>query len=189
MRGWIVLAAVLLLLFLLGQLRLGAVGEYGPGGAGAWFRAGPVRIRLYPRRRSGPSKKEKAPKPGKEHPAGEARGGGLLELMKELLPLALEAAGCFRRRLRVDQLELKLTIGAADPIWTGQRPAGKHLAAPDRGVPCGGGPGPGGGGLHRGGPGADGAGVPVPEAVSAPVAGAALRPAGPEYLCEPSKSA
>ena len=76
MRGWIVLAAVLLLLFLLGQLRLGAVGEYGPGGAGAWFRAGPVRIRLYPRRRSGPSKKEKAPKPGKEHPAGEARGGG-----------------------------------------------------------------------------------------------------------------
>ena len=93
MRGWIVLAAVLLLLFLLGQLRLGAVGEYGPGGAGAWFRAGPVRIRLYPRRRSGPSKKEKAPKPGKEHPAGEARGGGLLELMKEL----------------------KLTIGAADP--------------------------------------------------------------------------
>ena len=115
MRGWIVLAAVLLLLFLLGQLRLGAVGEYGPGGAGAWFRAGPVRIRLYPRRRSGPSKKEKAPKPGKEHPAGEARGGGLLELMKELLPLALEAAGCFRRRLRVDQLELKLTIGAADP--------------------------------------------------------------------------
>ena len=40
MRGWIVLAAVLLLLFLLGQLRLGAVGEYGPGGAGAWFRRG-----------------------------------------------------------------------------------------------------------------------------------------------------
>ena len=96
MRGWIVLAAVLLLLFLLGQLRLGAVGEYGPGGAGAWFRAGPVRIRLYPRRRSGPSKKEKAPKPGKEHPAGEACGGGLLELMKELLPLALEAAGCLQ---------------------------------------------------------------------------------------------
>ena len=50
---------------------------------------------------------------GIETPSG--RGGGLLELMKELLPLALEAAGCFRRRLRVDQLELKLTIGAADP--------------------------------------------------------------------------
>ena len=192
MRGWIVLAAVLLLLFLLGQLRLGAVGEYGPGGAGAWFRAGPVRIRLYPRRRSGPSKKEKAPKPGKEHPAGEACGGGLLELMKELLPLALEAAGCFRRRLRAGAEAHHRRGGPrrrSYPIWTGQRPAGKHLAAPDRGVPCGGGPGSGGGGLHRGGPGADGAGVPVPEAVSAPVAGAALRPAGPEYLCEPSKSA
>ena len=59
-------------------------------------------------------KKEKAPKPGRST-LREARGGGLLELMKELLPLALEAAGCFRRRLRVDQLELKLTIGAADP--------------------------------------------------------------------------
>ena len=81
MRGWNVTASLLLLLFLLGQLRLGAVGEHGPGGAGAWFRAGPVRIRLYPRRRSGPSKKEKAPKPGKEHPAGEVRGGGLLDLM------------------------------------------------------------------------------------------------------------
>ena len=55
MRGWIVLAAVLLLLFLLGQLRLGAVGEYGPGGAGAWFRAGQVLISHYPRRSSGPS--------------------------------------------------------------------------------------------------------------------------------------
>lgn len=88
---------------------------------------------------------------GKEHPAGEARGGGLLELMKELLPLALEAAGCFRRRLRVDQLELKLTIGAADPgdaaIRYGQANAllGSIWAAPDRGVPCGGGAGSGGG--------------------------------------------
>ena len=199
MRGWIVLAAVLLLLFLLGQLRLGAVGEYGPGGAGAWFRAGPVRIRLYPRRRSGPSKKEKAPKPGKEHPAGEARGGGLLELMKELLPLALEAAGCFRRRLRVDQLELKLTIGAADPgdaampIWTGPTPLlGMHLAAPDSRRS-----------MWRTGRARvevdfDAAAAPVLTgqvstahltAVSAPMAGAALRPAGPEYLCEPSKSA
>lgn len=115
MRGWIILAAVLLLLFLLGQLRLGAAGEYGPGGAGAWLRAGPVRIRLYPSRRSGAPKKKKASRPRQKHPAGKARGGGLLELMKELLPLALEAAGCFRRRLRVDRLELKLTVGAADP--------------------------------------------------------------------------
>ena len=56
----------------------------------------------------------------RQHPAGEARGGGLLELMKELLPLALEAAGCFRRRLRVDQLELKLTIGAAEDVYKRQ---------------------------------------------------------------------
>ena len=65
MRGWIVLAAVLLLLFLLGQLRLGAVGEYGPGGAGAWFRAGPVRIRLYPRRSQGLRKRRRRPSPGR----------------------------------------------------------------------------------------------------------------------------
>lgn len=65
MRGWIVLAGGPAAVVPAGAAAAGAVGEYAPGGAGAWFRAGPVRIRLYPRRRSGPSKKEKAPKPGR----------------------------------------------------------------------------------------------------------------------------
>lgn len=65
MRGWIVLAAVLLLLFLLGQLRLGAVGEYGPGGAGAWFRRGLSASASTQGGAQGLQKRRRRPSPGR----------------------------------------------------------------------------------------------------------------------------
>ena len=77
MRGWIVLAAVLLLLFLLGQLRLGAVG-------GVWSRrsrslvpGGACPHPPLPKEALRAFEKEKAPKPGRSTLRGSARGGGL----------------------------------------------------------------------------------------------------------------
>ena len=116
MNGWGVLALILLALFLLGQLRIGVRGEYTADGPTAEARIGLARIPLYPTRRNKrPPKKKKPPKPKKEKPEGESGKGGAVKPLLKLLPLALEAAGQFRRKLRVDLLRLEVTAAAADP--------------------------------------------------------------------------
>ena len=136
-----ILLAVLLALALLGQVRVGVRGEYGPAGPRAWLRIGPVSLSLWPRKKearkkSGPPKKgahfslwprkkearKKSGPPKKgAHPAGggkESRRAALragLDYLRALLPVALEAAGQFRRKLRVDQLFLEARVASDDP--------------------------------------------------------------------------
>lgn len=118
MSGLVILAAILAVFFLLGQLRVGVRGEYTAQGAAAWIRLGPVWWKVWPRKpgRKKPVREKKTQKPEKP-PAQTAPtpAGGALEYVRELLPLALEAAGQFRKKLRVDQLELVLRAGAHDP--------------------------------------------------------------------------
>ena len=114
-----ILLAVLLALVLLGQVRLGAGGEYGPAGPRAWLQIGPARIPLWPRKQE--ARKKPAPQKKGTHPAGggkEGRRAALragLDYLRALLPVALEAAGQFRRKLRVDQLFLEARIASDDP--------------------------------------------------------------------------
>ena len=118
MNGWGVLALVLLILFLLGQIRVGVQGEYTADGLTAGARVGPVRIQIYPFKDKKASKKKKPPKAKKEKPKAETQGkkkGGAVKPLLKLLPLALEAAGQFRRKLQVDILYLEVTAGAPDP--------------------------------------------------------------------------
>lgn len=132
MSGWWIAMLVVLCLILLGQLRLGAGGKYTPSGAEAWARAGPLRIRFYPKTSKHTPRKtklRKAAKPTK--PAKSAKGerppagaGGLWEQLQAYLPLILEAAGYFRKKLRIDRLDLCLTVGGGDPgdaaLWYGR---------------------------------------------------------------------
>lgn len=112
-----ILAGVLLVLFLLGQVRVGLRGEYTASGLKVWARLGALKIQLLPWRKKKPAREKKPlPKPvqkGKEKP--KTLPGGALDYARELLPLALEAAGRFRRKLRVDCLELEIQAGASDP--------------------------------------------------------------------------
>lgn len=112
MKGLAILAAVLVCLFLLAQLRVGVRGEYGGDGPRAWARLGPVRLKLWPmeKKRKKPAKPPKPEKKGTGIPKG-----GALDYARELIPLALEAAGQFRKKLQVDHLELELRAGASDP--------------------------------------------------------------------------
>ncbi len=114
---WIALSLVLVLL-LLGQLRVGAIVEYGQDGLGVRLRLGPVRIGVFPVK---PGKKSKE-KTKKTKPAKEKKPlGGRVKPLVQLLPAALDTVKKLFGQLRADKLELLLTISCPDPADTAIR--------------------------------------------------------------------
>lgn len=121
---------VLAALFLIGQIRVGGLAEYSAQGFRAWVRAGALKIRVFPlnkkdkparkkeKKAQPPKKKEEAPPPPK--PLAE-KAGGALDYARALLPVALDAVGTMYGKLRMDTLELELTVGAADPADAAMR--------------------------------------------------------------------
>lgn len=128
MKALFVLAVLVLILLLLGQVRVGGRAEFNEKGFFLWIRLGRFKLKILP---AGPKeekigkpkkpKKEKEPKkPKKEKPPTPLpeKIGGALEYAQALLPVALEAAKGMWRGLRVDVLELELTAGGGDPADT-----------------------------------------------------------------------
>ena len=106
---------------MLAVLPLGVRIRYDCDGIAVTVLAGPVRILVFPRTKKEKKKKEK-PKPEKkktapsekEPPKKEKAGGSLTDFLP-LVKLALELLNCFRRKLRVDNLRLKLVLAGDDP--------------------------------------------------------------------------
>ena len=124
MKWLLVLAVVLVLLWLVGQLRLGVGAEDRAEGLRVWLRTGPLRIGVFPlkkKKKPGKKARKEKPAPEKPEPQPQEQAGGALEYAKALLPILLEAAGQFRRRLRVDKLRLKVTVGMDDPADAAMR--------------------------------------------------------------------
>ena len=120
MTGWIILIAILVVLFLLSLIRLGGKAAYGPSGLSAHVLVGPFRIPLVPGKdeKGEKPKKEKTVKKVKtEKPADEAgkKKSGNVGRVLELLPVVGEAAGALKRKIRIDHLILTLVWGADDP--------------------------------------------------------------------------
>lgn len=125
MTGWIIAGAVVLLLWLLSRVRLGVgASRTREGENRVWVRVGPKPITLWPRPKRKPSKpdKEKKAKPPKEKkpkkekpPRRPLTREQIISLVRQLVSLALEAAESFRRKLRIDVLELDLVVGEPDP--------------------------------------------------------------------------
>lgn len=124
--GWYITLAIV---FLLAILPLGASVLYDSDGPRVRIVAGPVKFQVYPMKkkpkRDKPKKekpkKEKKPKkpapepgePGAPRPA-EKKGGS----WKDFLPfvrVGLDLLDDLRRKLRVDQLKLHMTMAADDP--------------------------------------------------------------------------
>lgn len=110
MKVLIVLAVILLALFLLGQVRLGALVEYGPPGLHVRAKVGPLSFTVYPPK---PKKRKKEPAPAAE--SAPKKSGGSLAQVRRFLPLVGEAAGRLRRKIRIDQFLLDFTAAASDP--------------------------------------------------------------------------
>lgn len=142
MKAIIILLIVLLILFLIGQIRVGGQVEYTQEGVKAWLRIHGVPILLYPRpgKKEKPGDQEKAArkkrrkeekaakrKAKKAKKGGEAaengeepseKRGGAAELVLQLLPVLLEALGALKKRIRVDLLVVRYTAGGEDAAKT-----------------------------------------------------------------------
>ena len=148
MGWWIALGVI----FLLGILPLGVSARY--SGEGPLLRVviGPVRLTLFPRQKKEkkpkpakktaeqPKKQEeplpKPPQPPKQEPAADKKekGGSLLDFLP-LVKVARNFLGDFRRKLRVNRLELKLILAGGDG---GQSDAPAGTAVRDKKTGCGG---------------------------------------------------
>ena len=115
--------AILLALWLISLVRVKVWLRYEEAGLLVKVLAGPVRITVFPlkvrpspqrarRKRKGPS-----PRAPVDHPKP---GGGNLALVQQFLPLLGEAAGRFRRKVRIERIYLDL-------LWGGCSPAGAAL--------------------------------------------------------------
>lgn len=127
--GWLVTLGVLTLLAI---LPLGVSIVYDSGGAVVRLILGPVKLTLIPRppKEKKPPKKEKpkktepsipdgsrdpAPKKPKEPEEKKRKSGGKLTDFLPLVRTVLDFLSDFRRKLRVNNLELKLVMAADDP--------------------------------------------------------------------------
>lgn len=126
MRALHILAVVILVLLLIGQVRVGGRAEFNADGFFLWIRLGKFNIKILPvkpreekepQKPKKPKEKKEPKKSGKEKlptPLSE-KIGGAMEYAQALLPVGLEAAKGMWRGLRVDVLELELTAGGSDP--------------------------------------------------------------------------
>lgn len=122
--GWIITGAVL---FLLAILPLGASVAYDSSGALVRIIAGPIRITLFPRKKkakekpkkekkpkAASEKKKKAPAEGTAEKEKDKKGGSWTDFLP-LVQVGLDFLGQFRRKLRVNCLQLKLVMAGGDP--------------------------------------------------------------------------
>lgn len=116
MKGPLVLLLVVVVLLLLGRLRLGGSVIWDGTELSVRARVGLLRLRVWPlpkkRRKAAPPKPSQSAKPP-DKPA--APRSDVLRLLETWVPLVCEAAGRMRRTIRIDLLELHLTVGGPDP--------------------------------------------------------------------------
>lgn len=130
--GWLIALGVVIVLAL---LPLGVRVSYGADGPLVWILLGPVRYTVFPRpkkekkekKKDAPAEKTEAqkeesslpqpPQPPKEEvpKSGPEKKGGSVTDFLPLVNVALDFLGDFRRKLRLNNLELKLIMAGGDP--------------------------------------------------------------------------
>jgi len=122
--GWLIAFGILILLAI---LPVGASVIYNSDGFFARVVIGPLKILLFPSKSKKPEKKEKQTKKKtqkktaenqsktqKSKPSEKKDGGSITDFLP-FVNLALDFLGDFRRKLRVNTLEMKLIMAGDDP--------------------------------------------------------------------------
>ncbi len=110
-----IIMAVLLVIVVILLIPIGAEAEYDEPGVTLWLRIGAVRKALYPRPPKPEGKKTAKKEKKKEPKEEETKKGGTLQLIKELIPVGIEALGRFKRGLTIKKLRLYFCFGGDDP--------------------------------------------------------------------------
>ncbi len=109
--GWLIALAVLAGLAV---LPLGILAVYHDPGPQVFLLLWPASLQVYPAKKK--EKKQKAKRPAqKGAPKTKQEKGGSLRDFSPLVDLLLDFLTQFRRKLRVDRLELKLILAGGDP--------------------------------------------------------------------------
>ena len=116
--GWLITLAIICLLAI---LPLGFRAVYRDKNPGLWVLLGPIKLQIIPSKPKDKPKKDSKKKPTKS--AEKKSGGKKKESSKggsyrDFLPIVqtiLEFLGYFRRKIRVNHLEMKLTLAGGDP--------------------------------------------------------------------------
>jgi len=117
--GWYITLAVI---FLLAILPLGASVIYDASGVLVRVIAGPLKLKVFPLKKKTGEKKEKVKKEKpkelvttpKKQKTKEKTGGSITDFLP-LVQIGLDFLGDFRRKLRVNRLEMKLIMAGGDP--------------------------------------------------------------------------
>ena len=119
--GWLITLGILVLLAV---LPLGIHVRYDEDGALGKLIAGPIRILLFPRpkkekkekpkKEPKPKEKKKAAAPAAPKPKEKKKGGPITDFLP-LVDVALGFLNGFRKKLRVNCLELKIVMAGSDP--------------------------------------------------------------------------
>ena len=118
--GWLIALAVLIGL---AWLPLGATARYNSDGISLKIIAGPLRICILPKKpKEDKKEKPKKQKPKKAPPANkqaqpaakEEKGGPITDFLP-IVQTVLDLLNAFRKKLRINHLELKLIMAADDP--------------------------------------------------------------------------
>ena len=126
---WMTLLVILAVLVLIGCIPVGGDVRYDENGAVIKVKAGPIRIRILPKKDKPKKKKAKKTKPKTENPKketakkpaveGEKKKSPLLangiDSVFELLEIGTDTLGNLRRKLRLEELQLYVTFGGDDP--------------------------------------------------------------------------
>jgi len=110
-----IIMAVLLVIVIILLIPVGAEAEYDEPGVTLWLRIGAVRKALYPRPPKPEGEEKKTAKKEKEPSQEKTKKGGTLQLIKELLPVGIEALGKFKRGLIIKKLRLYFCFGGDNP--------------------------------------------------------------------------
>ena len=113
--GWLIAAGVLILLAI---MPVGVSARYDEEGPLVNVIAGPLRIRLFPGKEKKEKVKQKRTKKitkTKKTTTKAKKKGGSLEEFLPLVEKVLDFLGAFRRKLRLNNLELNLVLASSDP--------------------------------------------------------------------------
>ena len=116
--GWLIALAVIALIAI---IPVGIQAIYDQNGPLCRLLVGPVRIPLYPAKpkaeKKAKSKTEEKKKPAsseKKISSKKQKGGSFVDFLP-IVKTVLEFLSCFRRKLRVKHLQIKLTMASPDP--------------------------------------------------------------------------